>query len=356
MNDIPSSSIIDAIHGYSDKQRRKLRQEFLDFNIATDKKPQKNVPHSGAVNIDGLSLTNQLEKCINEHTQSIPVFERWETIKNYSYSVLFTVECFSEFLDAVKSAETNFAESQFPLLGEIRDPAFWDFHDEIALLKFLRGFIGTNPATGKTVTARYPIVVVFHKKLEIIELRYDSLSRFLMDESSGEFYQNLVNKVMRYFKEKYNVEFIPMNLDFLIELSKGEREDVVRIAQAMNMDNGSRAKLDIGHSTETTLPLIGELKQLLDVHADKFAASPELKQIFEDFIIEKEEHSEFPWITLRWSKQVSGGKTKDIDVKFIFNYYQQGYCVLSHYSGLTGMERMNDVVKFIKANQPDTTR
>lgn len=354
--EICMSYIVDAIHSYGVNERKNLMKEFLDFGVAFNGRRKEKQPE-GALDVSGLDVKTQLEKCIKESGRSLPVFERWEAIKKYNYSVLFNVDDFDSLVMMIASKEVDFATSSFDVYDEFTHPSYLDFNNEISILKFLRHFSGTNPINGEKVFKRYPMIVVFHKQQKIIEVRFESLSRFLMGEASSEFYCSLISQIRTYFSTVYDVIFTPMNLDFLVALSSESTQDVCRIAQSMTMDNGSRAKLDIGTNTDSTIPLIGEMKQLMKEHADKFDESPEIKAILADFICEKEERSEFPSITLRWSKNTDTKVQKIIDVKFTFNYYQEGYCMLYYYArdGFVGMERMNDVVKFIKRNQPDNT-
>lgn len=137
-----------------------------------------------------------------------------------------------------------------------------------------------------------------------------------------------------------------IHLEPIIEYIKNNKQDeVILFGQYMELGNGGSATLEVGKNEEYVLPFLGELKQILIEYEDEFDKSPTLKEVITQFIIEKEETSNYPWIMLRWKDEI---KTRSIDVKFSFNYMQQDYCLLQHYSNANiGMERMNYVTRYI---------
>lgn len=190
-------------------------------------------------------------------------------------------------------------------------------------------------------------MVAFHKKAKIVAIRFDSLRRLYIERTDA-FYANLVDDTVTYIENHFHHRLNPLDLDFLLTYVQGTTSDVRLIAQSMKMSNGTKAELQVGMNEDYVLPFIGELKDMLIEYQEDFNKVPNLRDAFEQFICEKEETSDYPWIELLWEDEI---KTRSIHVKITFNYHQKGYSLLQHYFNpvLIGMERMNRVVDFISS-------
>lgn len=114
----------------------------------------------------------------------------------------------------------------------------------------------------------------------------------------------------------------------------------------------STAGIDVGKNENYILPIIGELKEILNDHRNDLDKCPALKESLEQFMFENDELSECTWIEIMWENEI---KVRSIRVKFIFNYKNRMYCLLQHYYSnvLVGMERMNHVVRYISKHKDD---
>ena len=137
-----------------------------------------------------------------------------------------------------------------------------------------------------------------------------------------------------------------------VRLEGGEYNFSKKIAQYMKINTGQYAQLEVGNNQEYILPFIGELKNILLDYQDELEKVPALKDTLDQFMFEKEEMSDYPWIELLWDNDI---KTRSIHVKFIFNYMNKDYGLIQHYYNnvLVGMERMNYVVDYIASNRTD---
>lgn len=335
---------ISTIENYPLKSRTYLRSLFISGGIAQEES-QMTHDQLTAIDISGYDLNQQLKICIEGKDESLGIFEKWEFTKDYKYSVLFRTREFAELLTCVTENSTAFEGQYMRLYDRITSPCFLDVNERTALLKFNRKFEAVHPRTGEEQLMRYPIVVAFHKQEQIVEIRFDALKRFLM-ENPDSFYAELVENVCDFICEMFHHELQPLDLDNLKSYVQGEDVGVRLIAQSMKMSNGSYAQLEVGKNEEYVLPFIGELKNILLEYSSEFEKTPHLKDAFEQFIYEKETMSDYPWIELLWKNEI---KTRAIHVKLTFNYYQKGYCLLQHYFNTTliGMERMDHVVRFI---------
>ena len=191
------------------------------------------------------------------------------------------------------------------------------------------------------------------KEKHIVELRFDSIKRLFVEEKNNQtIYINIISQVLSYFNINYSVELTPLELNFMKTLADDEENKNIKlISQYMNMKNGGKAELNVGNNEEYVLPLIGELKSIMNDLKEDLDNNLRIKDALEQFIYEKEETTDYPWIEVLFLDE-EGIKTRNNHVKFTFNYMNQNYCLITYYynSTLIEMERMNNVTRFIGEN------
>lgn len=346
---------VSTVETYPYKELKKLLSTFLERGVAqTDN--QLVIEHENAVNISDLTgnIQETVITCVMRNSDSLDILEEWEFLRDYKYSALFSTPSFKDTLEKLSTEyATSFNKKACPVYNRIESPVFWDYNEHIAFLKFNQKFDAVSPQTGKEVRTRYPVVVAFHKEEELVEIRFDTLRTIFID-TQDVFYVHLISTVVNCLKREFACDLAALNLDFLVAAAQNAVLGVRLVAQNMRMANGTYAELDVGKNEDYLLPFVGELSDFLLKYQNEFERVPELKEAFENFIKEKNITSDYPWITLLWE---NGGKTKSYKVKFTFNYYQKGFCLLQHYfsSALVGMERMNNVVNFINRIRPHTS-
>lgn len=192
-------------------------------------------------------------------------------------------------------------------------------------------------------------MVIFHCNEKIIEFRFDTLRRiFVPERQEQSFYSDLIDKLIQFWKTSFGTELEPLNLEFL----QKHHPDATLMAKYMMLPSGGNAQLDVGKNENYILPIIGELKEILNDHRNDLDKCPALKESLEQFMFENDELSECTWIEIMWENEI---KVRSIRVKFIFNYKNRMYCLLQHYYSnvLVGMERMNHVVRYISKHKDD---
>ena len=156
--------------------------------------------------------------------------------------------------------------------------------------------------------------------------------------------------MQNYLWDTYGCGLKALDMSFMVNVSKGD-EAVRLIAQYMKTPGGGKAQIEVGNNQEYMLPVIGGLKALMLEKKDELEKVPSVREALEQFMFEIEEMSDYPWIELLWEDEI---KTRSNHVKFIFDYMGQEYCLLQYYySNLIGMERMNNVVKYIINHRED---
>jgi len=171
---------------------------------------------------------------------------------------------------------------------------------------------------------------------------------FVLDQDVDS-YTYMIDTVVKYIQDIFQCTLEGLDLNYMIGVTK-RNEDVKLIAQYMKFPTGQNAQLEVGNNQEYMLPLIGELQSILLDHKEDLMKVPELKDTLEQFLFEKEEMSDYPWIEVLWENEI---KTRSIHVKFVFTYMGKAYGQIQHYYSnvLTGMERMNYVVEYIASNR-----
>lgn len=337
---------------------QKLKKHLIDIFeekeiIIRDKKKvmQVSLEGIGMTNIAGQTIDEQLNSCFEAGKEAIKVFEEWEFEKDYKYSVLFEVENFKDIIDNVSSIE-SIEEKDACLIynGYFEKPVILNTID-YSYLKFNLMYSSYNFEQGKEILMKYPFLVVFDKKLHIVEFRFDTLKSIFYNDKNDKFvYVRFIDNMAKYLQQEFQCILKTIDLTFVKNLNHRDNKHLKLIAQSMRFRNGGQAQLEVGNNEEFMLPFIDELKSLMYDFQDDLNKIPKLKNALEEYINEKVDMSDYPWIELLW---VNDKATRNIRVKFMFNYLGQEYTLMQHmYSqALIGMERMNYVKEYIVENR-----
>lgn len=344
----------------SEKAKRHLIKQFVGEGIVILDNPTQLHISDDIPDLSTIKLTEQFEYCIHNIKKAQLYYEKWEFIKDYKYSVLFTCDEFDAILEKVSSITqligTETLENEYffewQTAGiENYSPLFYSTED-ISFVKFNLKFEAIHPQTSEELFLKYPFVLVLHKDLGVVEFRFDSIKRvFVPASKEASIYADLVSTFQAYAKDKWNAELVPLDLNYMVGISKSET-DVKLIAQYMKLPSGGNAQLEVGNNQEYMLPFLGEMRTILTDYKTELENVPKLKESLEQLMYGYEEMADYPWIELLWENEV---KTRSIHVKFIFNYMNKNYCLLQHYTNyaILGMERMNHVVKYIIDHRGD---
>ena len=341
-----------AIKTYPSKVKKHLLKLLVDNGVAQAQE-QMSLDYEERVDVIDLELEEQLIKCLKESKSAVKLFEEWEFTKDYKYSTFFTTESFSDIVSKASSKGTllqsDDCEDSF-IAESVSNPTRYEV-DDLIILKFCIKYSAIYNLSGEEVLTKYPVIIALHKAEELIEFRFDALKRlFLSEKRERTIYQETIKDLKAYCENNLECSIEPLDLDYIVSETK-DKTDVRQMAQYMKLPSGGSAQLDVGKNEEYVLPIIGELKEIIRDHVVELERIPVLKEALNQFIFENEELSDYSWIELMWENEI---KTRNIRVKFIFNYMNNEYCLLQHYHShvLIGMERMNIVVKYIRSIRP----
>ncbi|MFI3251211.1 MAG: hypothetical protein R3Y07_09680 [Eubacteriales bacterium] len=349
-----------TIDTYSTKIKNHLLKLFEEKGIIQTENQKSLFERPDAVTVVDLELQEKLKETLNITREAVKIFEEWEFIRDYKYSTLFLPSDFEKFIDSCsKFTALENCECENDYLSDgFSDPTKYET-DELLLLKFSLKYAAINNISGSELLLKYPVIIVCHKSLSIVEIRFDTLKRdFLTERKAQTIYGDVIRTAQDWCVNSLENSLGPLNLDFLIRDvvdSKGD-SNVKLMAQYVKLPSGGNAQLDVGKNEDYILPIIGELKELLQnpSHLVELEKCPQLKTSLDQFMLDNEQLSYYSWIEILWENEV---KTRSVRVKFIFDYKNNGYCLMQHYYNqvLIGMERMNYVANHINKRRIDET-
>lgn len=348
----------ETILGYRENIKKYIFDLFIKNGIAKKENfiGQLSLESLGITSIpQDMELDEQITYCIEQNECALKLFETWEFKKHYKYSVLFTCNDFSNFLEKVKAIPPLEKECEKDYVFDTFKIPVVYFEKDYTFLKFNLKFSAIDPQIKKQIFLKYPFLIVLHHHSKIVEIRFDSLNRYFRKKNKEQtVYSDLITAITDFLNKTYNCFLDIFDLEFMIEVAK-KNIDVKLTAQSMELLNGGKAKLEVGLNEEYILPFIGELKAILVNHSLELNTVPLLKEDLENFMFENEEMSNYPWIELLWEKPI---KAKNIRIKLNFNYMNKSYCLIQHYYNnvLIGMERMNYVIEYIVSHRKNNKR
>lgn len=349
---------VNYIKGTVDSYPIKLKKHLMHIFVKNEvvikdkrKVMQISLDKIGLKNVANLSLNEQVLECLNGSKKAIDLFENWEFVKDYKYSIMLETDDFNTLINKVEAIEKkNEQDTCFKYEGTFINPVFF-VDKEYKYLKFNLLYSSYDIDERKELLLKYPFLVVFNMKYKFIEFRFDTIkSMYLNNRHDNYIYRNFINNMIRYFHENLKIELRPMDLSFFRGITNEERTDLKLVAQSMRLRNGGQAQLEVGNNEDYLLPFIDELKSLMHDFGDELNNLPDFKRALNDYINEMIEMSDYPWIELVWVNDIT---TKNNRVKFTFNYMGEDYTLMQHmYSqALVGMERMNHVTEYIIKNR-----
>lgn len=345
--------IVYTLSTYNKVNKKTILDIYKKEGLAKKKDKQTTLFDSEYVDIDYNDFDTTLANCVIKKEKAVELYEKYQFTRSYRYSVLFKCNNFEKILiDINRIPEYKFDSNDIRLFDEFKMPKKLETSEDIILL-FDRKFEAIHPQTSDELLLHYPVLVVFHTNNKIIEFRFDTIKRlFIEGERNQSIYSEIVEQLLAYLEQEYDIKLEAIDLSFMKNIANDENiEDIKLISQYMNMKNGSKAELNVGNNEEYVLPIIGELKNIMNDLKEELDKNLKIKDALEQFIYEKEETTDYPWIEILFLNK-ERIKTRNNHVKFVFNYMNKKYTLITYYYNdtLIGMERMNDVTSFIGEN------
>lgn len=332
--------LLDTImEDYNNVTRSKLIKKLLKSDIASKKKKEVD-----AVYIVSMEQKEKFKQCLEKTHNTKKEIELLEINKGYKYSIPYKInrlelERVSDF--AINVDTYNWDDFK---IEDISKPVYIE-DDNICAIKFHKEIDCIDADTGKKVNVRYPLLVVMHKKNNILEYRFDRITH----KKDDIFYSRTIEGVSD-FKSKLNLDIVPYELGAALgEIVKNYPKEAKEEVCSMGFP-GEKGVI-VKYGKNSTMPVLGDLEELVKNNEKVFTGKA--KELIDNFIFEKKVLSSKHFREIKWLNNPYNGKTKDEDklflkTKIIFNYKGKHTDLIDfHYSNLNDMERMNNVIKFI---------
>lgn len=296
------------------------------------------------------SETSLKEITASHNNLIIEAHKNIESSKSLKYSALYELDDdrTSEEIINLITSKNSFLDSVNTLNTPIQNLKATKLKDVIKFTFLLDG-IRINDNVPIAIKTTYSVIVKFwefgNSKKKFLEIDADNVATYFRLDKNN-FFEQMITTIEEYLQSKFSLTLIPIDLFQTLEkikekAKKGELENLpIASAQKMVLSSGSQAILDSNDAETIILPILGELRKLIEDNEELFSEALDVKILLEGFIQDTETMSDLPWVTFTWDNKI---KSKKIQVKFVLSEYP--YTLLNYYTHNKGRSGMNDVVE-----------
>lgn len=358
------SMIIDTLKIFPSRSIKGLKDEFIKNGIAINK---KQLLDDGTVNpFYGLSDTEILCYLMGD-SENISIFEKWEYRNEYNYSLVYEIDDFDGlFTQLSQSPDFDYSQyNELDLSDDYKRTYKYTSGNNI-YLKFSSFFSGVSETEHEVSHIKYPVIIIMHGIEKMVEIRFGSIDRNYFENknfSTDQMILNIIMSVKHYFYNSYKIGLKIVDLKSVGKAINNRVDGAIPYGhRRITPSNGiSQVKAD---DEKNKLPLIDDLKAFVDENYEELANTPTVLPKLEAIINNYEKGSMLDYITGKWNgyskKDVSViQKNKTIMAKFMYNYSNQGFCLIRHlFAGniYLGEERMDYVFSYIIKNRNYTEK
>ncbi len=188
---------------------------------------------------------------------------------------------------------------------------------------------------------KYPVLVILDKERKILEIRLDSVK--FKYKNKEKFYKETIDKIKAWIVSMLNINIETIDFQAISKYIKENKSNEVIITALKMKRNGTMALLDSASNEFLTIPILGELKELLKENNEMFFKSEDtenIKNILDKFIKNIEETSELPSVKILWYE-------RKIKIVVLEAYKDSDYSLLKFLDELKDGECMNYVTEYL---------
>lgn len=309
----------------------------------------------GVVLLTGMADHNErIDACIDKNNLTLKLLDLLEVKKGYRYSIILKYKeiNFENLREAIDKVGINLQSEYYNEYSEyINSDQIHYFEDENCFfIKFHKYISEIDKKNISKKYLRYPIVFVFHKNLNLFEVRFDRLSydgdysfHFITMKARLSQLQSIYNFQYEYFEVENSIrEIVSEYKDFVAEI-------------IWSFETAKSKGLTLRVGEDGVMPFLGDIERLVNELRSKYGneknANECLNEI-ENYMNLTKRFANEKFRILSWLKYIDNGNTieleKTIDLKIIFNYNKNNYTLLNIYDNeINDMERINHVIRFI---------
>ncbi|KEI16921.1 hypothetical protein Z959_08825 [Clostridium novyi B str. ATCC 27606] len=333
--------------------------KYLKQKLVNSIKENK-IGYYGKIKKEGICLTNKsidekLKECLKEDVKTIKCLDILEMEKGYKYSILYRYsKC--DF-DKLKNISTNIDTNYFNEYSKeqvVEDEILYKETSEKLWIKFHKYFeiINVNEENVEKKNVRYPIVIIFYKKLNMMEVRFDKLSL----NKNYDFFKITMDTRLASLKSKADLKCSTLNLeDTIREIVKTKKDMVKQIIWSFEAAKSRGYTLKVGE--DGVMPFVGELENLLKILKKEYKSKECVKCIeeMEAYVDKTKKFADEKFRILSWVKKKENNKIinledtkKTIDLKITFKYSNYNMDLINIYDNeINDAERVDYVIEFI---------
>ena len=243
--------------------KQRLINQIVENNIGTYSSKKK----PDLIQLTKKTMDDKILECLQKDSLTIKILDLLEVGKGYKYSVIFEYEKLNQ--DSIKEKCININSEYYKDVGQDIDETsklyledeehiFIKFHRRISILDK-----SENP---EWHFVRDPILVVFHKNLNMFEIRFDRINT----ELEKAYYNGAVKSILTWITNNIGVKYKYINLDEIIRYIDEHYSDVVtELIWAGELAKSQGITLKAGE--DMIMPFFGTLKVKIQEWREMFA-------------------------------------------------------------------------------------
>lgn len=319
-----------------------MQMDLLKF-LEKEKMIYKNSRKKNSENlldITEITTVNERLEFIFEKLNNIyKKCEEFEYLRAYRYFTIFKFDAIEEgIIEKLLKNESiiKYGEDEF-ISFTAQSPTVKLEEDKI-ILKF--NFYLTSK-DDKNDKMKYPVLTILDKEKKTLEIRLDSVK--FKYKNKEKFYKEIIDKIKAWIVSmlKINIEII--DFQAISKYVKENKSNEVIITALKMKRNGTMAVLDSASNEFLTIPILGELKELLKENSAIFSKNEDtenIKSILDKFVKNIEETSELPSVKILWYE-------RKIKIVVLEAYKDSDYSLLKFLDELKDGECMDYVTEYL---------
>lgn len=308
----------------------------------------------GIILLTGLADHNErIDICLDKNNLTLKLLDLLEIKKGYRYSIVYKYKNidFDKLREEINKVATNLDSEYYNNYGDDinNDEIQYLENDDCFFIKFHKYLNELDKKNVSRKYLRYPIVFVFHKNINLFEVRFDRLSF----NSDYTFHCKTIEARLSQMRSIYKFQYEYFDMENTIrEIVNNNKAFVEEIIWSFETAKSKGLTLRVGE--DGVMPFLGDLEALVKELREKYNGNDvtECLNEIDDYMNQTKRFANEKFRILSWLKYIENGNTitldKTIDLKIIFNYNNNKYALLNIYDNeINDMERINHVIRFI---------
>lgn len=331
---------------------QKLINSILEAKIGTYGKEKE-----GIIQLKHKSFEQKVDECISKNLATIKLIDLLEITKGYRYTILYKYNNLN--ISKLEEKATNVNSEYYKAFNDdaeiIEKPLYLE-NDKHICLKFHKEITIIDKVSLKRRFSRYPILLVFHKEINLLEVRFDKLGH----EGDYDFYKVSMKPRLDWIASELDVKYEPFNTEKTIKYIVENKNDIVK--QIIWSFEGAKSKgLTLKAGEDGVMPFIGELELMIEAlrikYSDQCSNLAAIDEI-QEFLNKTKRFANERFRILNWIKIEDSGEYKDIEdgiwIKVNFRYDKSDIDLINIYENeINDMERIDYVIRFIGQSAKD---